>query len=164
MRKPNTLGQLWAWAYEEGRDAAPPVPDHLHVRDWPANKPDKDGKITGHPGRWNARGRPPVVGSPPFAPAFVRYLDGQRRWTPIRQALFQMRSRDKVQSIEYLVLNAIVEGGYETITQVAVVLRVSEDRIRPAAQRGLSLLFDLTEQAIANERRTLLTPTAIPSR
>ena len=120
--KPQTLGSLWAWAYQEGRDAAPPIPDHLHVRDWPANKPDKDGKITGHPGRWAARHRPPTIGAPPFAPAFVRYLDGQRRWTPIRQALFEMRSRDKAQSLEYLVTHAIVEGGYETVTQVAVVL------------------------------------------
>lgn len=164
MRKPHGLWGLWDWAYQEGRDAAPAMPDRLHVRDWPADKPDKDGRITGHPGRWARRGRPTTIGAPPFAPAFVRYLDGQRRWTPIRQALYEMRSRDKVQSLEYLVVHAIVEGGYETLTQVAAVLRVREDLIRPAAMRGLNLLWDLTERAIANERRALLTPTAVPSR
>lgn len=164
MKKPGSVGLLWAWAYAEGRDASPFPPSKLHVRDWPAAKPDKDGRITGHPGRWARRGRPSTIGAPPFAPPFVRYLDSQRRWTPIRQALNEMRSKDKVQSLEYLVVHAIVEGGYETLTQVAVVLRAREDTVRAAAQRGLSLLFDLCEQAIANERPVTLTPPAVQAR
>lgn len=151
--RPQTLRELWAWAYREGREAALPPPARLHARyPYPESDADLPERLRDIRRRLVQRLRPAAIVGPPFSRAFARYLDGGRAMTPIRRALLDMVSRrPRSRTIGEHAAWAAVEGGHEDPADVRAILGCSWRAFREEASSALAYLWDKTQAEIALE-------------
>lgn len=154
VEKPVGVRRLVAWAIEEAELARKTVPDRIHTRN---PIPDRDARPTSvsaiGPRRKDNRPRTQIIGGPPFARPFERYLDGSPEWTPIRRALRRMRDSGRLASLEYRVCWALVEGGYTDTGLLREFLRCSEEAFDRAALEGLGRLYDYTLLEVESDMR-----------
>lgn len=158
-----TLEDLWQWAYLEGKEAALEAPDKIHAKHpYPEKDSDLPDTVLDIKRSEVQNTRPAIIVGPPFTRAFVRYLDGARAMTPIRRALIDLKPKGRP-SLEFRILWAIVEGGHPTLDSVAAIERASAERLRPAAYRALSLLWDKTQRVRGDEPKRMLLQTSEPA-
>lgn len=165
VEKPAGVHELVAWAIEEAELARKPVPDRIHTKN---PIPDKDARPTSvraiGPRRKDNRPRTQIIGGPPFARPFERYLDGKPEWTPVRRALRRMRESGRLASLEYRVCWALVEGGYTNLWHLREFLRCNDETMDRALADGLSRLWDYTLLEVESDMRPApLTPAGAPA-
>lgn len=158
--RPRSLPDLWQWALDESFGSKATPPERLHTRAFPPGTDPDEAKNTDEhkrthdvKGRRLSKRRDQIIGGPPYTRRFERYLESALPRAPIHRAMDKMRSPGKrsVQSMEYRVVWAIVEGRYPDAGMLSWTLRAREDFVRAAAVRGLGLLWDLVQIEIAGE-------------
>jgi hypothetical protein len=146
-----SLEELASWAYHAGQDSEVEPPLAIHAKFYP---PDDQPARERDPKTGERLHRPhaEIIGGKPFTRAFVRYIDDDHRaMTPIRRALRRMKSpNERDLSMEFRICWAIVECGH-LYANLSSVFRAGESYLRPAAGRGLALLYELTQREKANE-------------
>ena len=167
------LDELFAWACEEAELSEKTVPGRIHAfvrsrhkvgsgnkKPWHGRKPtvdahlwkDRHGGVAAPTGYTQEASDAGILGAPPFAPEFIKYLQGAKPMTPIRLALRDMRSPTGYQWDGYIVAHAIVEGGYRSLPEIRAILKLPRQELFD--EMALAALELLYTKAMEEERET----------